>query len=75
MGTKHLSAIEISVYEEVVAAIILGEENGRMSVFEDGEYDDYQRDELGGKWRPRTDLKAIYRRPSYSINRYASLSF
>ncbi|ELZ19671.1 hypothetical protein C475_22039 [Halosimplex carlsbadense 2-9-1] len=52
MGTKHLSAIEVSVREEVVAAITLSEENGRMSVFQDGEYDDYQRDELGGVWRP-----------------------
>lgn len=52
MGTKHLSAIEVSVREEVVAAITLSEENGRMSVFENGKYDDYQRDELGGVWRP-----------------------
>ncbi len=52
MGTKHLSAIEASVREEVVTAITLSEENGRMSVFKHGEYDDYQRDELGGVWRP-----------------------
>ncbi|WP_234972362.1 diadenylate cyclase [Halobaculum gomorrense] len=52
MGTKHLSAIEVSVREEVVAAITLSEENGRMSIFKDGDYDDYQRDELGGTWRP-----------------------
>lgn len=53
MGTKHLSAIEVSIHEEVVAAITLSEENGRMPVFEGGEYDDYQRNELGGKWRPK----------------------
>lgn len=52
MGTKHLSAIEVSVREEVVAAITLSEENGRMSIFEDGDFDDYQRSELGGVWRP-----------------------
>lgn len=52
MGTKHLSAIEASLRKEVVAAITLSEENGRMSVFQDGKYDDYQRDELGGVWRP-----------------------
>lgn len=52
MGTKHLSAIEISVRDEVVAAITLSEENGRVSIFQDGDYDDYQRDELGGEWRP-----------------------
>jgi diadenylate cyclase len=52
MGTKHLSAIEVSVRAEVVAAITLSEEDGRMSVFQDGGYEDYQRHELGGVWRP-----------------------
>ncbi|MFC4452051.1 MULTISPECIES: diadenylate cyclase [Halobacteriales] len=52
MGTKHLSAIEVSVREEVVAAVTLSEEDGRMTLFEDGDYNDYQRDELGGEWRP-----------------------
>jgi hypothetical protein len=52
MGTKHLSAIEVSVREEVLAAVTLSEEDGRVSVFQAGEYDDYQRDELGGVWRP-----------------------
>lgn len=52
MGTKHLSAVEASVRAEVVVAITLSEENGRMTIFNDGEYDDYRRDELGGVWRP-----------------------
>jgi hypothetical protein len=52
MGTKHLSAIEVSVRAEVVAAVTLSGEDGRVSVFEDGEYNDYQRDDLGGVWRP-----------------------
>lgn len=52
MGTKHLSAIEMSVREEVVAAVTLSEENGRITVFEGGKYDDYLHDELGGVWRP-----------------------
>jgi DNA integrity scanning protein DisA with diadenylate cyclase activity len=47
-----LSAIEVSVRAEVVAAVTLSEEDGRVSVFEDGEYNDYQRDELGRVWRP-----------------------
>jgi len=51
MGTKHLSAIEVSVREEVLATITLSEENGRMSLFIDGDYEDYLRDELGGAWR------------------------
>ena len=52
MGTKHLSAIEVSVRSEVLAAITLSEEDGRVSIFQDGSYEDYTRDELGGVWRP-----------------------
>jgi hypothetical protein len=52
MGTKHLSAVESSVREEVLAAVTLSEETGRVTVFEDGEYMDFQREELGGLWRP-----------------------
>jgi diadenylate cyclase len=51
MGTKHLSAVEISLREEVLVAITLSEEDGRMTIFKDGGYDDFQRDELGGVWR------------------------
>ncbi len=58
MGTKHLSAIEVSVREEVVAAITLSEEDGRMTVFRNGNYDDYQRGELGGVWRPTDEPRA-----------------
>jgi hypothetical protein len=52
MGTKHLSAVEISVREEVLVAVTVSEENGRVSVFRDGTYEDYERDGLGGRWRP-----------------------
>jgi hypothetical protein len=51
MGTKHLSAVEVSTREEVLAAVTLSEENGRVTVFRDGGYDDHERDELGGRWR------------------------
>jgi hypothetical protein len=51
MGTKHLSAAESSVREAVLAAVTLSEENGRVTVFEDGEYMDFERHELGGLWR------------------------
>jgi len=52
MGTKHLSAVESSVREEVLAAVTLSEETGRVTVFEDGGFMDFQRAELGGLWRP-----------------------
>lgn len=52
MGTKHLSAAESSVREAVLAAVTLSEENGRVTVFENGQYMDFERNELGGLWRP-----------------------
>jgi hypothetical protein len=51
MSAKHLSAIEASVRDEVLAAVTVSEENGRVSVFKQGMYQDYERDELGGRWR------------------------
>jgi hypothetical protein len=53
MGTKHLSAVEISTRKEVLTAVTLSEENGRVTVFDDGSYEDRTRDELGGRWRVR----------------------
>jgi diadenylate cyclase len=52
MGTKHMSALETSLREEVIWAITLSEENGRVTTFLDGTYQDYPRDEIGGRWRP-----------------------
>jgi hypothetical protein len=51
MGTKHLSAVEVSTREEVLAAVTLSEEDGRVTVFREGSYDDRERHELGGRWR------------------------
>jgi hypothetical protein len=52
MGTKHLSALETSTREEVLWAITLSEENGRVTTFLNGTYQDYPRDDIGGRWRP-----------------------
>jgi hypothetical protein len=52
MGTKHLSALETSTREEVLWAITLSEENGRVTTFLDGDYQDYPREDIGGRWRP-----------------------
>ncbi len=51
MGTKHLSALEVSLREEVLVSITLSEENGRVTVFRNGKYTDCEREELGGRWR------------------------
>ncbi|ERH10383.1 MAG: hypothetical protein J07HX64_02156 [halophilic archaeon J07HX64] len=52
MGTKHMSALEASTREEVLWAVTLSEENGRVTSFLNGTYQDYPRDEIGGRWRP-----------------------
>ncbi len=59
MGTKHLSAVEISVRNEVLAAITVSEENGRVTIFEDGAYSDYSRADLGGRWRVHKDTDPV----------------
>ena len=51
MGTKHLSALEASARQQVLWAITLSEQNGRVTTFLDGEYRDYEQDDLGGRWR------------------------
>ena len=52
MGTKHMSALETSLREEVIWAVTLSEEDGRVTTFLDGTHQDYPRGEIGGRWRP-----------------------
>ena len=52
MGTKHMSALETSLRENVLWAITLSEEDGRVTTYLDGTYQDYPRGEIGGRWRP-----------------------
>jgi hypothetical protein len=52
MGSRHMSALETSVRETIVATVTLSEETGRVSVFEDGNFRTCERHELGGRWRP-----------------------
>jgi len=52
MGAKHMSALETSIREEVLWVITLSEEGGRVTTFLDGTYQDYPREEIGGRWRP-----------------------
>jgi hypothetical protein len=52
MGTKHLSAVEVSTRPEVLFAVTVSEETGRVSVFTNGSFEDYKRDEIGAPWRP-----------------------
>ena len=52
MGRKHLSALEVSTREEVLGAVTLSSEDGRVMTFRDGDYDDSLREEFGGRWQP-----------------------
>lgn len=52
MGTKHMSALETSLRDDVLWGITLSEEDGRVTTFLNGTYQDYPRDEIGGRWRP-----------------------
>ena len=52
MGTKHMSALEASTREEVLWAVTLSEEDGRVTSFLNGTYQDYPREDIGGRWRP-----------------------
>ncbi|MDB2280534.1 diadenylate cyclase [Halorubrum ezzemoulense] len=54
MGTKHMSALETSLRDDVLWGITLSEEDGRVTTFLNGTYQDYPRDEIGGRWRPET---------------------
>jgi DNA integrity scanning protein DisA with diadenylate cyclase activity len=43
MGARHMSALETSTRQEVIAAITLSEEDGRVTVFTDGTFRDTPR--------------------------------
>lgn len=53
MGSRHMNALDTSVRDDAVATITLSEENGRVTVFTDGDFTDYSREEIGGRWRAR----------------------
>ncbi|QIO24840.1 hypothetical protein G9465_18995 (plasmid) [Haloarcula sp. JP-L23] len=40
MGARHMSALETSTRKEVVATVTLSEEDGRVTVFTDGTFED-----------------------------------
>lgn len=51
MGSRHMSALDVSCRADVVATITLSEESGRVTVFRDGGYTTFERSEVGGPWR------------------------
>jgi hypothetical protein len=53
MGSRHMSALDTSRRPNVVSTLTLSEESGRVSIFERGSFETYERDELGAAWNPR----------------------
>lgn len=51
MGARHMSAVDTSIRDEVITAVTLSEETGRVTMFENGDYEDTPRGELGKPWR------------------------
>lgn len=51
MGSRHMSALETSARDEVIATLTLSAENGRVTVFRDRTFDARTRDELAAEWR------------------------
>lgn len=47
MGARHMSALETSTRAEISAVFTLSEEDGRMTIFRDGTFEDYPRDAVG----------------------------
>jgi len=60
LATAHEVFFEqqVSTLEAVLSAVTLSEENGRVTVFEDGEYVDRRRDELADRWSSRDETHA-----------------
>lgn len=51
MGTRHMSALDTSRRESVVATVTLSQETGRVTVFQGGEYESVEREALAARWR------------------------
>ncbi|GAB3041088.1 DNA integrity scanning protein DisA nucleotide-binding domain protein [Natronobiforma cellulositropha] len=50
MGTRHMSALDTSRRESVVATVTLSQETGRVTVFEDGSYDSVEPETFATRW-------------------------
>ena len=52
MGSRHMSALDTSRRPNVISTLTLSEETGRVTIFEGGSFETYERSELGGEWNP-----------------------
>ncbi len=55
MGSRHMSALDTSRHESVVATLTLSQESGRVTAFRDGEYEAVEREAIAARWRSADD--------------------
>lgn len=51
MGSRHMSALDVSTRSDVIATLTLSQETGRVTTFEDGTFESVKRDSFGGRWQ------------------------
>ncbi|QCS42574.1 diadenylate cyclase [Natrinema versiforme] len=50
MGSRHMSALDTSRRPNVISTVTLSEETGRVTIFQRGSFQTFERSELGGQW-------------------------
>jgi diadenylate cyclase len=55
MGSRHMSALDTSCRDSVVATLTLSQESGRVTVFRDGEYEGVRRERIASRWDSEDD--------------------
>lgn len=53
MGARHMSALDVSTHDDVVATLTLSEETGRVTVFQNGTFESTPPERFGDRWRVR----------------------
>jgi hypothetical protein len=53
MGARHMSALDVSTRDDVVATLTLSEETGRVTVFQNGTFESTPPERFGDRWRGR----------------------
>ncbi|MEF8807207.1 diadenylate cyclase [Natronomonas sp.] len=51
MGARHMSALDVSTRDDVVATLTLSEETGRVTVFQNGTFESTPPERFGERWR------------------------
>ncbi|WP_331234501.1 diadenylate cyclase [Natronorarus salvus] len=55
MGSRHMSALDTSRRDSVVATLTLSQETGRVTLFRDGGFESVERERIAARWRSEDD--------------------